>query len=90
MDLTALRVRDARQLVARVDAADITNPDLPHLTAVDLLSRLKVTVDTLAGHAESQQAGIEQLRADKLRADDEVRMLRREAAARNDEALAAA
>lgn len=61
MDLTALRVRDARQLVARVDATDITDPDLPQVTAVDLISRLKVTVDILAGHAEAQQASIEQL-----------------------------
>ncbi|GAA0637399.1 hypothetical protein GCM10009535_12210 [Streptomyces thermocarboxydovorans] len=70
-DLTALRVADARELIAAVDAADITSPDLPQRTALDLIARLKVTVDILARHAETQQRFIGDLRGQIRRLADE-------------------
>lgn len=88
MNLTALRVRDARQLIARVDASDITNPDLPHLTAVDLIARLKVSAGILAGHAEAQQAELDRLQA-ALR-EAQARVVDLEMAALNAADLAAA
>lgn len=76
--LTQLRVQDARRMIGEVDAANITDPDLPHTTAVSLISRLKVTVDTLARHAESQQKFAGYLRERMERAEAEATILRSE------------
>ena len=90
MELTALRVQDARQLIARVEATDITNPDLPTLTAVDLISRMRVVLETLAGHAEAQEASISRLQEDKRQLNEEVQRLKYELADQSDEVTVAA
>ncbi|MFF6966255.1 hypothetical protein ACFY9G_23170 [Streptomyces anthocyanicus] len=61
MDLTALRVRDARSYIADVENADITDPDLPHSTAVLLLTRTTESLRTMAGHAERLQSTVDEL-----------------------------
>lgn len=88
MELNALRVRDARQLVDRVDATDITDPDLPHVTAVELIARLKVTAEILADALEAQQAHTDKLQASLREA--KARVVELEAAALDAEDLAAA
>ncbi|WP_432130591.1 hypothetical protein [Streptomyces tendae] len=65
MDLTALRVRDARRYIADVENADITNPGLPHRTAVLLLTHTTESLRTLAGHAERLQNSVDELAAAK-------------------------
>ncbi|MFI9598899.1 PspA/IM30 family protein [Streptomyces sp. NPDC052043] len=75
MDLTALRVRDARQVISGVEAADITNPDLPHPTAVLLITRATETLRTTADHAERQQTTVDQQQATIDRLRDDVRRL---------------
>ncbi|NJP72520.1 hypothetical protein [Streptomyces sp. C1-2] len=74
-EITALRVRAARKLIARVDATDITDPDLPRRTAVDLLVRLKMTVDLLADHAEAQQENLDRLEKEVREAQARVSSL---------------
>ncbi|GHJ04773.1 hypothetical protein TPA0906_66380 [Streptomyces olivaceus] len=61
MDLTALRVRDARRYIADVENADITDPDLPHRTAVLLLTHTTESLRTMADHAERLQSSVDQL-----------------------------
>lgn len=65
MDLTALHVRDARRYIADVEAADITNPDLPHRTAVLLITRTAESLRTMADHAERLQTAVDELAATK-------------------------
>ncbi|KYK14254.1 MULTISPECIES: hypothetical protein [Streptomyces] len=65
MDLTALRVRDARRYIADVENADITNPDLPHRTAVSLITSTTESLRTMADHAERLQRSVDELSAAK-------------------------
>ncbi|MFD5491576.1 hypothetical protein ACFWH4_01210 [Streptomyces sp. NPDC127091] len=89
MDLTALYVRDARRVIADVEAADITDPDLPHRTAVLLIVRTKEQLRTVADHAERQQDAIDRLQADKLRLESKVQRLKVKLANRADEKTSA-
>ena len=75
MDLTALRVRDARRCIAAVEAADITSPDLPHRTAVLLITRTAESLRTMADHAERLQTAVDELAATKNGLQVEVRRI---------------
>lgn len=90
MTLTELRVRDARRLVADVEAADITNPELPPLKAVELLSRITTQLRILAEHAEQQQRVIAGLEGEVRRLRGEASQLWVESATRDAEAEVAA
>lgn len=90
MDLTELRVRDARREIADVEGADITNPDLPHRTAVRLITRVTGMLRILAEHAERQQATVDRLEREVRRLRGEASQLWVESATRDAEAEAAA
>jgi hypothetical protein len=75
MDLTALHVRNARRYIADVEAADITNPDLPHRTAVRLITRVTETLRTMADHAERLQIHVDELSASEAELRLEVQRL---------------
>lgn len=75
MDLTAHYVSDSRQVIAEVEAADITNPDLPRVDVVVLVTRLAETLRTTATHAERLGKSNTQLRKEIAELESQVRAL---------------
>ncbi|MBL3664488.1 hypothetical protein JL475_00310 [Streptomyces sp. M2CJ-2] len=81
MDLTARYVQDSRDVIAEVGAADITNPDMPHQTAVKLLVRLTETLRSMSDHAERLETSASNLRSRNSALDNENSSLRQTVAA---------
>ena len=84
MSLTTQYVRDSRQIIAGVEAADITNPDLPRPTVAALITRSTEMLRTMGDHAErlnesltGLQAENTGLRAENIELENQVRDLRR-------------
>jgi hypothetical protein len=75
MSLTARYVDDSRRVIAEVEAADITNPDLPRVDVVVLVTRLTETLRTTATHAERLGQSNAQLRAEIAELESQVRAL---------------
>jgi hypothetical protein len=75
MSLTAHYVSDSRQVIAEVEAADITSPDLPRVDVVVLVTRLTETLRTTATHAERLGQSNTQLRKEIAELESQVRAL---------------
>ncbi len=76
MDLTARYASDSRRVIDEVERADVTNPDLPRVTVVRLVTRLTETLRTATDHAERLAESNTRLRAEKDQMASEVRALR--------------
>lgn len=72
MDLTAHYVSDARREVAAVEAVDITNPDLPRVDLVRLVTRLTETLRTTTDHTERLGQTITRLRAENTELENQL------------------
>lgn len=75
MDLTARYVGDARRVIADVEAADITSPDLARVDIATLVTRLVETLRTTAGHAERLDQSNTRLRGENAELETQVRAL---------------
>lgn len=80
MDLTARYVADSRRVIGEIEAADITDPDLPRRTIAILATRLTETLRTLADHAERLGQSNALLRDEAAAIESQVRALREELA----------
>lgn len=52
MDLTARYIAASREVIASVEAADVTNPDHPRPYIASLTTRATETLRTMSDHAE--------------------------------------
>jgi hypothetical protein len=75
MDLTARYVANSRTVITQVEAADITNPDLPRPQLAALVTRVTETLRTTSDHAERLQQSHDQLRAENGELEQQVRAL---------------
>lgn len=75
MDLTARYVGDARRVIADVEAADITSPDLARVDIATLVTRLVETLRTTADHADRLAQSETRLRGEITELEGQVRAL---------------
>lgn len=76
MDLTARYVADSRQVIADVEAADITSPDLARVDIATLVTRLVETLRTTADHADGLAQSNTRLCGENAELEGQVRALR--------------
>lgn len=77
MSLTARYVKDSRQIIAGVEATDVTSPDLPRRTSAVLITRSTEMLRTMADHAEGLDQTVVGLRAENAQLESKVRDLRK-------------
>ncbi|UPZ27678.1 hypothetical protein MUK60_07500 [Streptomyces sp. LRE541] len=75
MDLTDRYIQDGRRVIAEVEAADVTNPDLPRPDVAVLVTRLTETLRTTTDHTERLGVSLGQARAENAELEQQVRTL---------------